>query len=555
MRFRRGLRAGFLVAAGLAVGTLVLVEVATSSLNHDVGYGHELATQRAEVARLSERLALLAGVDDAAEGNRLRIEMGSAVVDVARRQTELQRTDPALAASTVEWEGTVVEFDRAFASALALLDESVELLADPDASALVGSQSVVATISALAALDPVYEARTDTRADAVFETTATLRQQGRWVAGLALAAAILRLVVLGRPLVRQLEIDNEEYRRTTEEGVEIQMRSIVSSRLAEGMEAVDDEQGVRVVVERTLARLMPTRPAEMLLADSSKAHLAVQAGNPLLPTPGCDVQSPWSCPAVRRGRTQVFDDSDGLRACPHLSGRPEGACSAVCVPVAFVDDSMGVLHVTGEVGWTPNDFEVFALEALAGQAAVRLGTIRSFEKAEIQAGTDVLTGLPNRRAVEDHLARFLGTRTSGAVAIADLDHFKALNDTYGHEVGDRSLRVFAEVLRGAVREQDIAGRWGGEEFVLVLPGMSARESVSILDRIRTDLAVACARGDGPLFTVSIGVVDTNAGTGLGTLIGLADQCLYAAKEAGRDRVIVGPVGTVAADGATFEALA
>lgn len=540
-RFQRGIRAGFVVAAVLALGTLVLTEITSTSLERDVAALHDLADQRAEVSHIGTLLPLLAGADDPAVADEMRIAVGGALESVIARQITLQIDHPEMVERSVVFDESSMRFDRAFEQMVAKVELAVERLADPRLLEASRGDAVGEAAAAIAVLDASYAEAAAGRAADGLSAAGALRSIGRWVAGIGIVLAAGRLFVLGRPLVAQLRTEKAMHETVAGEQREVQMRTLVTSRLVEGMEAVDTEAGIQEALNRIIRRLFGERPAEILLADSSKAHLSLFAHNENLAAPGCGVQSPWSCPAVRRAGTQIFDDSEGIRTCPYLADRPGGACSAVCVPVSFVGDSMGVLHVTGEVGWVPDEFDIYALEAVAGQTAVRLGAIRSFEKAELQASTDVLTGLPNRRAVEDRLSRFVAGRSRGAVAIADLDHFKLLNDTYGHEAGDRALRMFAEVLRGAVRADDVAGRWGGEEFVLLLPELSAREAAAVLDRIRTELAAACDRNDGPAFTVSIGVVDTTAGDSVDALVGLADDCLYVAKEAGRDRVIVGPV--------------
>jgi diguanylate cyclase (GGDEF)-like protein len=152
---------------------------------------------------------------------------------------------------------------------------------------------------------------------------------------------------------------------------------------------------------------------------------------------------------------------------------------------------------------------------------------------QLQASTDGLTGLSNRRATTELLARLL--RSHGdvvAVAMVDLDHFKKLNDTLGHEAGDRALRAFADVARRALRDHDVLGRWGGEELVIALP---------VLDRIRKALVDASERAELPTMTASFGVVDSSLATDVDTAVRLADEALLTAKTRGRDRVVVGPV--------------
>ena len=121
------------------------------------------------------------------------------------------------------------------------------------------------------------------------------------------------------------------------------------SRLANALDMAEGEPEVVQVIERSFSAIVPDAPIELLLADNSHAHLlrmasASPAGSP----PACGVDSPDHCPAARRAQVQRFSDSDELDACPKLRGRPEGAMSAMCVPVSIMGRSVGVIHVTGE---------------------------------------------------------------------------------------------------------------------------------------------------------------------------------------------------------------
>jgi diguanylate cyclase (GGDEF)-like protein len=172
-------------------------------------------------------------------------------------------------------------------------------------------------------------------------------------------------------------------------------------------------------------------------------------------------------------------------------------------------------------------------------------------KLHEQATLDALTGLPNRRAVIDELLKELArSRRSGqplGVAIADLDHFKQLNDTRGHLAGDNALREAAERMRGAIRVYDTVGRYGGEEFLFVLPGCDVETAVGLAERIRR------AVGDEPMMvdeeaarvTCSIGVVCGQVAADAEVLIDIADAALYRAKEGGRNRVEVATPDDVA----------
>jgi len=143
----------------------------------------------------------------------------------------------------------------------------------------------------------------------------------------------------------------------------------------------------------------------------------------------------------------------------------------------------------------------------------------------------------NRRTLENEMRVLLRQKTPFALAIADLDLFKQLNDKHGHETGDRSLRGFALTMRRTLRDVDLVGRWGGEEFVIVMPGADCKLAVGVLDRIRESLA-GSHQGTHPNFTASFGVTDSTMADTLERLIMLADSALYASKNSGRDRVTI-----------------
>jgi diguanylate cyclase (GGDEF)-like protein len=310
------------------------------------------------------------------------------------------------------------------------------------------------------------------------------------------------------------------------------------SQLAEALEMADTEEDALVVVERAMAVIATASPMEILLADSSKAHLERAASHPTAGAPCCPVESPFSCVAVRRGNPVIFENSEALNACPKLRERGGEAISAVCVPVTFMGRALGVLHAAGKVGAPLASDAVGQLTTLATQSGARIGTVRSFERSQLQASTDGLTGLRNRRTVETELRGMLKEGRQATIVMADLDHFKLLNDTYGHEAGDRALRKFSQVLEASLRPDDLAGRFGGEEFLLAFPSTSPDVAVTILDRLREALALAAEEAETPAFTASFGVVDSSLSDTLENLFRLADLALYRAKDEGRNRVVV-----------------
>lgn len=308
-------------------------------------------------------------------------------------------------------------------------------------------------------------------------------------------------------------------------------RDAFGTQLSDAMEMADTETEAHAVIARAMAAITTEHPIELLLADSSRAHLECAAQHPTRGAPGCGVDSPFSCVAVRRGNPVIFEDSDTLNACPRLRDRPSGSISAVCIPIGFMGHSLGVLHATGERGKVLNNEQIARLTTLGHQTGARIGTVRAFQRTQIQATTDGLTGLVNRRQLEEQVRVLSAENVPYALVMADLDHFKRLNDGYGHETGDKALRLFAEVMRKCSRENDWPGRWGGEEFAIILPKATAQQAYEFVERLRAQTLLSA---DTPEFTASFGISDSSMGSQFEQIVRLADDALYQSKDSGRN---------------------
>ena len=156
---------------------------------------------------------------------------------------------------------------------------------------------------------------------------------------------------------------------------------------------------------------------------------------------------------------------------------------------------------------------------------------------------DELTGLPNRRFMQARLTQEIAqaerTGSDFCIALADIDRFKAINDSCGHAAGDTALAQVAEALAGNLREYDVCARWGGEEFLMLFSGCGGEAALVLGERIRNAIeADACRRPELPPITVSMGLTQFLPGENLDATLKRADDALYAAKEAGRNRVVL-----------------
>ena len=212
--------------------------------------------------------------------------------------------------------------------------------------------------------------------------------------------------------------------------------------------------------------------------------------------------------------------------------------SIACIPMVVYSDVIGVINVTNKKkGKEFTDEDVEMLRAVADQAAVAINKAQLWDMAV----TDSLTGLNVRRYFmvklheELHRAERYGKILS--VVIADLDRFKNINDTYGHDAGDRALQGISQFLKNNIRDVDSLARYGGEEFVMMIPDADKEAAFCLAERLREELSKVRLENL-PQITISLGIATyPTDGTDIEDLIKKADAAMYAAKQAGRNKVV------------------
>jgi diguanylate cyclase (GGDEF)-like protein len=343
------------------------------------------------------------------------------------------------------------------------------------------------------------------------------------------------------PLYRKIEDREADLQRQAD-------RQEFGAKLNRALERSRTEADVLKVTMRAAASVDATLPTEALIADSSRAHLRraplplldLHTGEGTLPHQGCQVVSPWDCAAMSTSQSHHFPDSGALDACQFLRDRADASgtrLTALCLPMASRGQAVGVLHSVRAADQPIDRDAQRSLQTIAGRTGATIGATRAFAKSQLQASTDPLTGLLNRRSFEERATSMLDGAEHFSLVMADLDNFKNLNDVHGHSTGDRALRRFAEVLRSVTRPEDIVARIGGEEFIVLLPHLLAPEAAALAERVRGRLRDRDGVSEPP-FTVSLGVAEGLHIDDLHDVISAADQALFAAKAAGRDRVVL-----------------
>lgn len=270
------------------------------------------------------------------------------------------------------------------------------------------------------------------------------------------------------------------------------------------------------------------------------------------PEIGGPLFTPEECWALRRGQLHRVDNPRTALLCDHVKAAGTLQLYYMCVPMVVHSETLGLLHLQFGTGLSPEEAarRESALELLAAtfadQIALAIANLRLRDSLRQQSIHDPLTGLYNRRYLEEVLTRELARaerkNAALAVIVLDVDHFKRFNDTFGHEAGDAVLCAMARMMERQIRGSDVACRFGGEEFVLVLPEANlgiARQRAELLREATQTMRVSLGAKSLGAVNISLGLaVFPQHGRKGEELIQAADAALYRAKQSGRNRVMI-----------------
>jgi diguanylate cyclase (GGDEF)-like protein len=368
------------------------------------------------------------------------------------------------------------------------------------------------------------------------------------------AMTLVLLAYLARLMWDAMQQREKASRQLQEAGRELQLnmqalqsRNTEVSTLGEMARLMQTEMSVAEVLEiggLFCGRLLPGTHGSVYLFRNSADLLERASGWGL----GHDEPAsmpPAACWGLRRGQPHLCNGPAGLK-CEHYAGQ-EVAGFHLCLPLSAYGEVLGQLHVWADQPMPQQRLDEIStlLQTLGEQMALALSNAKLRQVLRDQSIKDPLTSLFNRRYMEETLQREVArARRNGtplSVIVVDLDHFKKVNDTQGHPVGDVVLQGVAQQLQRALRASDVACRFGGEEFILILPECAkpaaAAKAEELCGRVRQ---LSFKEGGGALrVSASFGVASFPSDASLPeTLLELADAALYEAKRSGRDRVVV-----------------
>ncbi|MDO0790182.1 diguanylate cyclase [Xanthomonas campestris pv. campestris] len=374
-----------------------------------------------------------------------------------------------------------------------------------------------------------------------------------WMTAIGILSGLLVMVLAYRLLSRELarRVRAEEEASTSSTRLAESFSTL--ERTSAGLEALARYSGLLQncrnaeealeITARTIAPLVPGVSGAVYLLRASRDRAEQVAAWGTLADGERGNIAPDECWALRRDRTHLVEDASVGMVCQHAGVNLPPHASTVCIPLSAQGTQLGMLALRGD-----NAQELASLtvaEAAAEQLSLALHNLRLRETLRQQSIRDPLTGLFNRRYLEEALNHELSRCTRRgqplSVLMLDVDHFKQFNDLHGHSGGDRVLAAIGELLLAQTRGEDICCRYGGEELTIILPEVDLATASAMAEKLRAGIDGLQVMADGvslPKITASFGVATFPGHAGnAAQLLRKADEALYRAKQAGRNQVV------------------
>ncbi|MXP25459.1 diguanylate cyclase [Altererythrobacter indicus] len=340
----------------------------------------------------------------------------------------------------------------------------------------------------------------------------------------------------------------ERQRLEAERNQDRQNRDLIS-RMTQRMQGCDSLNDLTKVIERFLPEIAPTRAGRLYIIDPSRnaVNEVCNWSSPQLSEPEFP---PTACWALRRGILHHPSSGNIDVPCPHLAIRedPPSVPDTLCLPLLSQRETIGLLYLETHEGEVTSDIrprsDVY-LQMIAENIGLAVGNLQLREKLREMAMIDPLTSLSNRRrlntVMDVELARAAKFEETISCLMIDIDHFKHFNDKFGHEAGDYVLKSVGKLLQHATRDPEMAFRYGGEEFLLLLPGFGTETALTRAEQIRqkvADMTLIHSGQELGSISISVGLATAPEQCGYNTVARKADDALRKAKELGRNRVEV-----------------
>lgn len=383
---------------------------------------------------------------------------------------------------------------------------------------------------------------------------ASTRDSANLLRAIALLGIPLALIVCGwvywllvREIRRRSEAEaatDEAHARLREGIAELEHKSAdlrALSHYGSMLQSCVDPAEALQLTRRMLSTLRPGTAGTVYRMRHSQDHAEVAIDWGMHHAQSTETLMPESCWALRRGQPHLVEDATGGR-CAHVCEPDMAGAATACIPLSAQGVQLGLLYLSDDDTGFLSRIDI--IEAVAEQLSMALSNLSLRERLRLQSIREPLTGLFNRRYLEEsatrELARCARRELPLSLMMLDIDHFKAFNDVHGHAGGDALLAQFGKLLAEHSRGEDIACRYGGEEFTLILPEAGIEAALQRAEAIRMAIAKMRVQHMGhalPQVTVSIGVAGfPGDGDTHEHLLHAADEALYRAKHNGRDRV-------------------